>query len=94
MTRGEVKPLLDKEWMKKQLVEVLSTRPDLFAQVDSLFWREGAPYKAGLMFKHFFCIVEGPASEAGYPMAAISIRNEDEIISALMALESLHAHRA
>jgi hypothetical protein len=82
---------LDKEWMKKEVVSVLSRRPDLFAKVQNLFWRQGSPYQAGAVFQHFFRIVGGPAGETGYPVAMIALREDDEIASALMALENAHA---
>jgi hypothetical protein len=86
----DIATTLDKEWMKKELVSVLSRRPDLFAKVQNLFWGQGSPYQPGAVFEHFFRIVGGPTNEAGYPMAMIALREEDEIASTLFALENAH----
>jgi hypothetical protein len=85
---------LDSEWMKRELVGLLSRRSDLFAKVENLFWREGAPYEPGAVFKHFFSVVGGPAGETGHPVACVALRDENETFAALVALEDFYASAA
>lgn len=78
--------VVDDDWVRSQTVGLLAKRPDLFAQVQDLFWRKGAPYQPGAVFKHLFCIVGGPTTEAGDQLACVALRNEDEIAATLGAL--------
>jgi hypothetical protein len=80
--------VVDDDWVRSQTVGLLASRPDLFAKVQGLFWRNGAPYRPGAVFKHLFCIVGGPADEAGHEVACIALRQEDEIAATLAALEN------
>jgi hypothetical protein len=87
--------VVDDDWVKSQTVSFLANRPDLFAKVQNLFWRKGAPYKPGAVFEHLFCVVGGPTNQTGYETACIALRQEDEIAATLVALENaLFAHSA
>jgi hypothetical protein len=78
---------VDKEAMDDQLVQMLAREPDLFSQVENLFWGDGAPYEAGAVFDHFFCVVESDTFNTECPILALRIRKPDEIRAALHALE-------
>jgi hypothetical protein len=78
---------VDKKAMDNQLASLLAREPDLFADVEDLFFSEGAPYEPSGVFDYFFSVVESSAFGTERPAIAIRLRDPNQIRVALRALK-------
>ena len=78
---------VDRTQVIAMMKDLFIRQPNVFAEVDNLFWREDAPYEASAVFNYLFIVADGPASEAGYPVVGYRLRNANERHSARAALE-------
>jgi hypothetical protein len=78
--------VVDREEAKKVMLELFAQDPNLFTEVDNLFWREDAPYEVGGAFNYLFMVADGPALGAINPVIGFRLRDADERNAALLTL--------
>lgn len=88
-TSGAERPLtpyIDKVELSAAITAFLTSEPNVLAELDEFFFREGAPYKATGIPNYLFVLAERPASETPY---TVGFRRRDalERFAALMTLE-------
>jgi hypothetical protein len=72
-----VTPYIDPEELKAGLAASLRTDPVLLAEVDELFYRDGAPFRLNDMPKYVFRIGEIPLSDGAVGLGLLKRSPEE-----------------
>jgi hypothetical protein len=82
----KLRGVVDREEAKKVMLGLFSQEPNLFTEVDNLFWREDAAYEASGVFNYLFVLADAPTLDTVHPVVGFRLRNADERNAALATL--------